>query len=281
MEFVSSRSPLQARGGRSLRLSGIPDFIVRAWMCRYAGFLPICRPRLWLIFAIAPCLFGQHWPATFLSFRVASSGGDGGPADIQLMRSRVIMTAPATYFEITGWNAGMPAGGYLGIQDATTGGGTRCSNISTGRNYIFSLWDSPSGSPQAFVVYSNPSGSACHGTGEGGAAGYLNYLMPWQLGAWYQFVARAWNYNSNSYFGFWSLDENAAVWTHHATLGYPAPNIVMNGGEGAFLEYFGSTSDPAEIALRRAEFNGNWIRALSKVWVPLQYAQFTVHGQRC
>jgi hypothetical protein len=101
--------------------------------------------------------------------------------------------------------------------------------------------------------------------------------MPWKLGAWYQFVVRAWTYHSYTYFGFWSFDEDAGVWTHHATLSYPAPNILMNAGAGAFLEYFGPKGSRSSRKERRAEYNYNWARSLSRTWMPLNYARFTTN----
>ena len=229
------------------------------------------------LFVVAgtPVVFGQGWPATFLGWSSRSDGGSTGAADIQMMRARVTITAPATYYEIMGWNAGGAGGGYLGIQDASTGGGSCGTGPSSGRNYIFSLWDAPSGTP-SYVVYSNPTGSTCRFSGEGTGVHYLNYAMPWQSGTWYQFVVKAWTYNSETYFGFWSFDENAGVWTHHATLGYPAPNVFINA-YGAFLEYFGPSGDPISGQERRAEYNYNWARSPLKAWIPLSYAQFTTN----
>jgi hypothetical protein len=193
------------------------------------------------ILLIAPCLSGQY-----ITFTASPSGGSG-TADIQLMRARVTATTAATYFEMTGWDAGGPGGGYLGIQD----GGGSCDEGGTGaKNYVFSLWDAPSGA-QSVVVYANPTGVTCRFGGEGTGIHYLNFAMPWQLNFWYQFVVRTWNYNSATYFGFWSFDESAGIWTHHATFAYPAPNTVMTGDESAFFEYFGPNGPPPTIGGHR------------------------------
>jgi uncharacterized protein (TIGR03437 family) len=193
-------------------------------------------------------------------------------ADIEMVRLRATITTPFTYFAALAWNSGAPGGGYCGIQDASSGGGSRCGPISSGRNYIFSLWDPPSGG-ESSVVYSNPSGSACHGTGEGGTVGYLNYAMPWQLGAWYRLLVRAWNYGPNTYYALWSYDESAGIWTHHATLAYPAASVFMDGAPAAFLEDWEGTGQN----VRAGEYNEAWKRSLSKQWVALGEATFAVN----
>ncbi|MGJ5814864.1 DUF3472 domain-containing protein [Paludibaculum fermentans] len=245
--------------------------------CRQSASVSARFKYLLLTLAISQCLSGQNWPATFLSYTASPKDWNhSNPADMYFLRARVTLTAPATYFSITGWNAGVAGGGYLGIQDATSGGGTRCAEANSGRNYIFTVWDPTSGGEQSFVVYSTPSGNACHGTGEGGGAGYLNYGMPWQIGNWYQFVLKAWTYHSNTYFAFWSLDESADTWTHHATLAYPAPNILLSGGIGSFIEYFGPQDGANANEKRRAEYNAIWLRSSSHNWAALRHALFQV-----
>lgn len=230
-----------------------------------------------LVAAQSGCLPGQLWaqsypaPATFLGFRASPSSGSSA-VDIQMLRMRVTATTPSTYFEAFGWDAGEPGGGYAGIQDASTGGGYCGTGPDTGYIYIFSLWDAPSGE-QSFVVYTNPTGTTCRFGGEGTGVHYLNYAMPWRVGSWYQLVVRAWNYGASTYYALWSYDESANVWTDHATLGYPATGVFMDGTPGAFLEDFGETGQN----IRAGEYNEAWLRAVSKQWVGLGYAVFAVN----
>ena len=197
-------------------------------ICRDWIRLPVSRFSLRLLYSLLPtvvalvaglsvthCLFAQPAPAPDLWFG-SQPNGAAGPADLMMLRTRATITTPSTYFETMGWNFGTAGGGYAGIQDSG----------SLGKNYIFSLWDPPSGG-ESSIVYWNPTGAVSRFGGEGTGVHYLNYAMPWQLNSWYRLVVRAWNYNLQTYFALWSYDEMSGIWTHHATFSYPTADVFF------------------------------------------------------
>ena len=244
-------------------------------ICRDWIRLPVSRFSLRLLYSLLPtvvalvaglsvthCLFAQPAPAPDLWFG-SQPNGAAGPADLMMLRTRATITTPSTYFETMGWNFGTAGGGYAGIQDSG----------SLGKNYIFSLWDPPSGG-ESSIVYWNPTGAVSRFGGEGTGVHYLNYAMPWQLNSWYRLVVRAWNYNLQTYFALWSYDEMSGIWTHHATFSYPTADVFFGGGPVAFVEDWSGTGQNA----RRGEYSDGWTRSPQGLWAPLAYATFTVNS---
>jgi hypothetical protein len=162
------------------------------------------------------------------------------------------------------WNMSLNGAGYCGIQDSG----------SLGRNYIIALWDPASGGGTSTAVYWDPSGTIVRSCGEGCGITYKNYNIPWQVNQWYRLVARAWDYQGQTYFALWSYDETGQVWTHHATFAFPIPGTRFDAGGGAigsFLENF-STDDAQDV--RRDNLNDGWGRSASSGWIPFSSAVF-------
>ena len=180
-----------------------------------------------LIHSAASVLDAQSYgaPAPYLWY---SDGGQlPGGGDILTIRTQVTITTPTTYYETLGWNQGTDGGGYTGIQDSG----------ALGKNFIFSLWDpAVQQSRTTTAVYTMPGGEVSRFGGEGTGLHYLNYQFGWQPDQWYRFVVRRWDYHGDTYFGLWTLDETAGIWTHHITMDYPEANVLFGCCANSFLE---------------------------------------------
>jgi Domain of unknown function (DUF3472) len=193
-----------------------------------------------LLLATLPVLRGQYAPyATLYYANPCCPTGD-----MMTSRVRPAITTSDTYFSPMAWGYGntIDGSGYCGIQDVAP----RPFLPAGGRNYIFSLWDPTSGSTKLSLVYSAPGGSVGRFSGEGTGMNYLNFSMPWQSGQWYRVVVRAWDYNNDTYYAMWILDESQNAWTHHLTMDYPASHLRFMGA-ASFLEDFhpGGSGDKA------------------------------------
>ncbi|HEV3200476.1 MAG TPA: DUF3472 domain-containing protein [Bryobacteraceae bacterium] len=210
-------------------------------------------------FAGASCLFGQPAPSGWLCY------GPTASADMMMTRVRSTITAPSTFYEALGWNGGAAGGGYYGIQD----------NWDQGKNFIFSLWDAPGGGLST-LVYANPAGAASRFGGEGTGVHYLSDNRQWQVNRWYRLVARAWNYNNQTYFAAWSFDETGGTWTHHATLAYPLAGMHFedHGWTCSFIEDFGNSG----ANVRRVEYSDGWKRSPSRTWEAYTLGHFRLNA---
>jgi len=212
---------------------------------------------LLLVLCSTTQFFGQSAPSAYLLYP------DSGTGDIIMTRVSVPITTAYTYYETMGWYLGPNGYGYGGIQD----GG------SSGRNYIVSLWDPGTGmSGTSTVVYANPAGVASRFCCEGTGVHFLNYSSPWQVDQWYRIVVRAWDYDQQTYVGFWSYDETAQTWTHQATLAFPASGSRPTYNTNSFIEDFGGTGQN----VRRMALNDGWKRLLSGAWTPWSSAVFQI-----
>jgi hypothetical protein len=210
----------------------------------------------WQVAALA-----QQVPAPYLGYLY------NGPTDIDIIMTRVqvAVSAPSTYYETMTWNIGYNGGGYCGLQ---TGG--------VGNNFKFTLWDYSQTQPST-VVYSNPPADASHyDTSEGTGVTYGSIYLPWQVNQWYRIVGRAWNYQGQTYFGFWTYDETVQVWTHRVTFAYVLPDIMFHAESGgaiaSFLEDFALNGQ----FVRRDNLNDGWGRSVSSGWVPFSTAVVTL-----
>ncbi len=188
----------------------------------------------------------------------------GSPGDIMTVRVKVDNTTAYTYYEVLGWNQGADGGGYTGIQD----GGP------LGTNFIFSLWDPVSSPGSTRSVYSAAGGVVSVFQEGGSGLHYLNYTTNWKLNQWYRLITRLWDQQGDTYFGMWSLDETAGIWTHHVTMNYAVTQMRFNGGMNSFMEDFGGTTGGLNV--RRAEFQDPWKRYTASGWAFLQ-ATFDVN----
>jgi hypothetical protein len=206
-----------------------------------------------------------HAPSIYLWYN-ASSSPQEGPIDILTFRTMVNKTAANTYFEVFGWNFGSDGGGYTGLQDSG----------SLGKNVIFSLWDpTKSIGRTASSAYSAPNSQVARFGGEGAGLHYLNYSFGWKTRDWYRIVARRWDYNGDSYFGFWTLDESAGIWTHQVTMDYPEHGIYFSS-PCAFLEDWAGTGQH----VRRFACNDGWCDHEPGGWTPIAEATFDVNRDK-
>ena len=216
-------------------------------------------PRVWsfLLLGITAvrALQAQPAPAPFLQF----SDSRSEHVDTLVTRIMVDVTAPSTYFETQGWNAGSQGGGYCGLQDSGR----------KGKNYIFSLWDPISGAGKPRVIFADARASVGRFTGEGSGIHYLNYRLQWQKGRWYKLVTKVWNWNGHTLFGFWSDDEEARLWAEHAIFDFPVAGVLFSGSSGAFIEDWGGNGErlrSAEYDACRHSRESGWTAALDALF---------------
>jgi hypothetical protein len=213
----------------------------------------------------------QKAPGPDLYYNAVPQNTSPTDTDIIMTRIQVAITAPSTYFETMGWNLGLNGAGYCGLQDSGP----------LGRNYILALWDPTSGGGESTAVYSDPSGNVVRSCAEGCGITYKNYNMPWQANQWYRLVARAWDYQGQTYFALWSYDETGDLWTHHATFAFPFSGTRFDAGGGAILSFLEDWTTNGQY-VRRDNLNDGWGRSPSAGWIPYSNAQFllaTVTGQ--
>ncbi|HSH65613.1 MAG TPA: hypothetical protein VLB84_07410, partial [Bacteroidia bacterium] len=121
---------------------------------------------------------------------------DNKNGDIIMNEVMVTNTTPCSYWETMGWNVGSQGGAYCGIQQS-----------SSGTNFIFSIWDPIGTSIPITAPYKLPNSNVEKFVGEGTGLHYDDKrLVGWKLNTWVKTVARRWDYNGHSFFGFWSYD---------------------------------------------------------------------------
>jgi len=186
-------------------------------------------------------------PSVWLNFN------DAGAGDIIMQDVYVPSAGLATYtyYSILNWNAGAEGGGYAGIQDHPDG-----------RNYIFSIWD-PSASNEPIVAHFQGKDTDVENFGgEGTGLKSWNFGLGWESDQWYTLLAKAWDYNGHTYFGYWSHDQSNNKWTHLVTMDYPVANVRFNSSTGTFIEdWLGSGSDARSARYRNGHkrfTNGSW-----------------------
>lgn len=167
---------------------------------------------------------------------------------------------PYTYYSVLNWNAGMEGGGYAGIQDHPDG-----------RNFIFSLWD-PSNGELITAPYQGAGTKVENFGGEGTGLKSWNFELGWQPDHWYTLVAKVWQKDGHTQFGYWSMDKETGIWTHIVTMDYPVENVYFNSNTGSFVEDWLGTGDQTRTAL----FTAGHKRQLDGSWAGFTKADFNV-----
>ena len=248
--------PFESAGDPVARPTGAVREVLTARVRLIPVYVACC---LALVPRISPA---QPFGAPAPYFWYSDGGSVSAPIDMVILRTRATLTTPATYFETLGWNQGATGGGYTGIQDSGT----------AGKNFIFSLWDpTVAQSKTTTAVYAAPGGQVSRFGGEGTGLHYLNYAAGWNLNQWYRFVVRRWDYQGDTYFGLWTFDETASVWTQHVTMDYPSANVSFDCCTNSFVEDW---SGGGGANVRRAEFQDGWVRHGAAGWAGLRAGNF-------
>jgi len=188
---------------------------------------------------------------------------DAGAGDIIMQDVYVPSSGLATYtyYSILNWNGGAEGGGFAGIQDH-----------ADGRSYIFTFWD-PKANNEPIVARYQGAGTYVDKYGpEGTGLKSWNFGLGWESDQWYTLLAKAWDYNGHTYFGYWSHDQLNNKWTHLVTMDYPVANVRFNSSTGTFIEdWLGSGSNA-----RSAYFSNGHKRFTDGSWTGFSQANFRV-----
>lgn len=211
------------------------------------------KPLLFLILLLIPSVHkAQHlWYP------------DNKKGDIIMNEVMVTNTTPCSYWETMGWNVGQQGGAYCGIQQS-----------SGGTNFIFSIWDPIGTSTPITAPYKYPNSNVEKFGGEGTGLHYDDKrLIGWKLNTWVRTVARRWDYNGHSFFGYWSYDYGTNNWIHHVTMDFPVAGVYFNGSTNSFLEdWCGSPQN-----YRKGLYRNGYKRA-SGAWIPWNTASYSGNG---
>lgn len=189
---------------------------------------------------------------------------DNKNGDIIMNEVMVTNTTPCSYWETMGWNVGAQGGAYCGIQQS-----------ASGTNFIFSIWDPIGTTTPITAPYKLPGSNVEKFGGEGTGLHYDDKrLIGWKLNTWVRTVARRWDYNGHSFFGFWSYDYGTTNWTHHVTMDFPVANVNFNSGStNSFLEdWCGSPQN-----YRKGLYKNGYKRAAGS-WLPWGTASYSGNG---
>lgn len=167
---------------------------------------------------------------------------------------------PYTYYSVLNWNAGMEGGGYAGIQDHPDG-----------RNFIFSIWD-PSNGETITAPYAGEGTVVENFGGEGTGLKSWNFALGWEPDTWYTLVAKVWDENEHTFFGYWSQNKTTGKWTHLVTMDYPVAKVRFNSNTGTFIEDWLGTGNHSRSAL----FSNGYKRSLDGSWEAFTQATFEV-----
>ncbi len=189
----------------------------------------------------------------------------GAAGDILINKVYVASTGPTTSYKTLGWNQGVEAGGYAGIQD----------HPSYGHTIIYLLW-TPSNDQPITSIYAEPYALVESFDGKG--TGMHIFTQPnlggagWNLGQWYTLLTRCWDYDSHTYFGLWFNNAATGVWKQIVTFDYPM-TVRFNYRAVAFLEnwsgqYLGYT--------RQMRTRNGWKRNGNGAWVAFTQGAFNV-----
>jgi len=192
------------------------------------------KKRLLIAFVLLSQLgFSQNRaPSCWLRYQ------DNFQGDILINTVRVQSPSPTyTYYCNLQWNAGMEGGGYCGIQEHPDG-----------RNFIFSIWDPISSTDAITAPYTHSGTQIQSFGGEGTGLKSWNFDIGWETDQWYSFVARAWNDNTHTMFGYWVFSHSNQEWYHLVTMDYPVANVRFNSSTGSFIEdWFGNGWNTREV----------------------------------
>jgi hypothetical protein len=197
-----------------------------------------------------------------MNFRFASAAYN---ADILINEVRVpsIGLTPSTYYETLGWWG--TAAGYAGIQCAST--------QTTGKPFIFSIWDNPAQTgPLTSADVGYGTAISTFG-GEGTGLKSMNHALGWKTDLWYVTAVRAWPVGNRTCFGYFVRDGETKKWRHLVTMNVAASNVRMIGDIDGFIEDWSSTgANRRETNMRKA-----WKYAGGK-WYPGTSAYYSVNG---
>ncbi len=186
---------------------------------------------------------------------------DNFQGDILINTVRIQSPSPTyTYYCTLQWNAGIEGGGYCGIQEHPNG-----------RNFIFSIWDPISSSDPITAPYTYSGTQIESFGGEGTGLKSWNFDIGWSTDQWYSFVARVWDDNAHTMFGYWVYSHSKQEWYHLVTMDYPVANVRFNSSTNAFIEdWFGNGWNTREVHQKRG-----WKRKSEDLsWYPFISAFF-------
>jgi hypothetical protein len=167
-----------------------------------------------------------------------------------------------TYYCALSWNTGSEAGGYCGMQ-----------NHPTGNNFIFSIWDPISSSEPIKAAYTGAGTKVENFGGEGTGLKSWNFELGWAEGNDYQLVARRWDHDTHTYFGYWVQDINSKNWIHLVTMDFPVANVKFNGSTNSFLEDWSSTGQN----MRKVFQKDGYKRRTNGIWEPFNDVSFRIN----
>ncbi len=181
--------------------------------------------------------------------------------DIIINTVRVNSPSPTyTYYCTLQWNAGMEGGGYCGIQEHPDG-----------RNFIFSIWDPKASTDPITAPYTDPATAIENFGGEGTGLKSWNFGIGWETDQWYSFVARAWDENTHTMFGYWVFNHSDSLWYHLVTMDYPVADVRFSSSTGSFIEDWAGNGEN----MREVHHKEGWKRKSSDLsWNAFTSAYF-------
>ena len=195
-----------------------------------------------------------------LSIHLAAKDNFSG--DIIMKTLNVSHKTLYTYYCALMWNVGGEGGGYCGMQ-----------NHPSGNNFIFSIWDPISSNEPIRSAYTGPGTGVLNFGGEGTGLKSWNFELGWAEGHDYQLVARSWDVDNHSYFGYWVHDISSENWTHLVTMDFPVAGVKFNTTTGSFLEDWSSSGSN----MRKVYQKDGYKRKLNGDWAPFDDMHFSIN----
>ncbi|MBM79848.1 MAG: hypothetical protein CMJ78_04555 [Planctomycetaceae bacterium] len=186
---------------------------------------------------------------------------DNFPGDIIINEVRVPKAGEATYtyYETLGWRG--KGAGYAGIQAHPKA-----------HLFIFSIWDHKEHKAPIKAVHHGPGTETVGFGGEGTGLKSWNFKLGWKTDVWYTLVARNWQIDDHTHYGFWSRAGDTKRWTHLVTMDVAA-KANFEGRTDAFIEDWLNTG----IKPRTTHLRGGWKRKLDGSWFAFGKGRYSVN----
>lgn len=215
-------------------------------------------------------------------FAAESIGGKGPPraarsvhlqwqapeSDAFYLEMTVAATTGGSYFMACGWS-----GGYFGIQQLRDG-----KTVA-----IFSVWDPTKGDDPKAVrpedrveLLHEGEGVRIKRFGGEGTGGQAMTDFAWKVGETHRFLVRAEAHGAagekTAYSG-WLYDPRSSAWRHLVTFRTRNGGKLLRGLYSFVEDFRRDTHSVGDV--RRARFEGGWVRLAGGQWQALEQARFT------
>ncbi|MBK7979296.1 MAG: discoidin domain-containing protein [Ignavibacteriae bacterium] len=190
------------------------------------------------------------------------SANDEYPGNTIMKTLKIPHKTLYTYYCALSWNTGIEGGGYCGMQ-----------NHPSGNNFIFSIWDPISTNQAIKAAYTGNGTQVENFGGEGTGLKSWNFELGWAEGHDYQLLAKCWDVETHTYFGYWVHDISSKNWLHLVTMDFPVKSVRFNSSTNSFLEDWSSTGQN----MRKVYQKDGYKKSIENNWFPFNAANFQIN----